>query len=68
MLLRGTLVSFDSGTWRAVVRLDSSAPQALTGVAVSRALASGEMVANRRVLLAPGDHGDVADIVVIAVW
>jgi hypothetical protein len=68
MLLRGILVSFDSGSWTAVVRLDGSAPQTLTGVAVSRALPSGEMVAGRRVLLAAGDHGDVADIVVVAVW
>ncbi len=68
MLLRGILVSFDSGTWTAVVRLDGSAPQTLTGVAVSRALPSSEMVTDRRVLLAAGDHGDVADLGVLAVW
>ncbi|MEX0784231.1 MAG: hypothetical protein WD557_16445 [Dehalococcoidia bacterium] len=68
MLLRGTLVSFDSTAYTAVIRLDGSATQTLTGVRVSRAIASAEMVAGRRALLAAGDHGDAADLVVIAVW
>lgn len=68
MLLRGTLVSFDAVTYTAVIRLDGSAPQTLTGIAVSRGIPSAEMVADRRVLLAAGDHGDVADLVVITVW
>ena len=68
MLFRGTLVSFDSGAWTAVVRADGSAPQTLTGVRVNRAIPSGEMVAGRRVLVAAGEHGDVGDLVVVAVW
>ncbi len=66
-MLRGTLVSFDSVTYTAVVRADGSAPQTLTGVRVSRGIASGEMVAGRRVLVAAGEHGDVGALVVFAV-
>jgi hypothetical protein len=68
MLIRGTLVSFDFGTWTAVIRADGSAPQTLTGVGVSRAIPADEMVAGRRVLVAAGEHGDVGDLVVLAVW
>ena len=68
MLLRGTLVSFDAGSYTAVVRADGSAPQTLTGVSVSRAISTAEMSAGRRVLIATGDHGDAADLVVVAVW
>ena len=67
MLLRGTIVSFDSVAYTTVIRLDGSAPQTLTGIAVSRAIPFAEMLANRRVLVAAGEHGDVADLVVIAV-
>ena len=65
---RGTLVSFSAGSYTASVRLDGSAPRTLDGVKVSRAIASGEMVASRRVLVDAGDHGDPADAVVVAVW
>jgi hypothetical protein len=68
MLIRGTLVSFDSTAWTAVVRADGSAAQTLTGIRVSRAIPSGEMVAGRRVLVAAGEHGDVGDLVVVAAW
>lgn len=64
---RGTLVSFNSGTYRATVRLDGSAPQVLTNVHCTR-LASAEFVADRRCLVDTGDHGDIDDAVVIAVW
>lgn len=67
-MLRGSLVSFDSTAYTAVVRLDGSAPQTVTGVRVSRAIPAAEMVALRRVLVVTGDHGDAADLVVIAVW
>lgn len=65
--LRGTLVSFNAGTYRAVVRLDGSAPQALTNVRCNR-LPSAEYTAGRRVLVDTGDHGDIEDAVVLAVW
>ena len=65
--LRGRLVRFDGRTWRAVVRLDGSASMELTGVAVSRALAEGEMVAGRTVLVETGVAGDPAEAILIAV-
>ena len=65
--LRGRLVRFDGTTWRAVVRLDGSASMELTGVAVSRALAGGEMVAGRIVLVETGEAGDPAEAILIAV-
>ena len=65
--LRGRLVRFDGSTWRAVVRLDGSASMELTGVAVSRALAGGEMVAGRTVLVETGEAGDPAEAILIAV-
>ena len=67
-VLRGTLVSFDSGTYRAVVRLDGSGPQALADVRTSRGIASAELTAGRRVLVDAGDTGDIADVVLTAVY
>ena len=66
-LLRGTLVSFNSTTFRAVVRLDGSTPQTLTNVRSNR-LASSVFTAGRRVLVDTGDHGDIEDAVLLAVW
>jgi hypothetical protein len=65
---RGRVVSFDSGSHTAVIRLEASSPQTLTGVRTSRAIASGDMTAGRRVILDTGDHNDPADFVVTAVW
>jgi molybdopterin-binding protein len=65
---RGKIVSFDSGTWTAVIRLDGSAAQTLTSVATARNIASAEMTAGRRVVLDSGDHNNPADFVVTAVW
>ena len=65
---RGTLVSFNSTTYRATVRPDGSGAQALTNLPVSRAIAAIEMVAGRRVALDAGAALDPEDLVVIAVW
>lgn len=67
-VLRGSIVSFDSTPYTASVRLDGSAPQTVDNVTVSRAIASGEMTAGRKVLLDTGDHNHPADFVVTAVW
>ncbi len=67
-VLRGILVSFDAGTYRAVVRLDGSGPQVLADVRTSRGIPSAEMVAARRVLVDAGDTGDIADVVLTAVF
>jgi hypothetical protein len=64
---RGTIVAFDDSTYRAAVRLDGSAPQVFTDVHVSR-LAAASIVAGRRCIIDTGDHADIEDAVVIAVW
>ena len=65
---RGTVVSFNAGTWKAVVRVDGSAPMTLTGVSTNRGIASADMAAGRSVVVDFGDHGDPADTVVMAVF
>jgi len=50
-IYRGKIVAFDSGTWTATIRLDSSSPQTLTTIATARNIASAEMTAGRRVLM-----------------
>lgn len=67
-VLRGVVVSFDSTPFTASVRLDGSAPQTVDNVTVSRAIASGEMTAGRKVLVDTGDHNHPSDFVVTAVW
>lgn len=65
---RGKIVSFNAGTWTAVIRLDGSAAQTLTGVATARNIAAAEMTAGRKVVLDSGDHNNPTDFVVTAVW
>ena len=67
-VLRGTLVSFDSPTFRATVRLDGSPSQSLAGLPVSRGLPAPEMVPGRRVLLEQGQPHNPGEMVVVAVW
>jgi len=68
MIYRGKLTAFDSGTYKATVRLDGSAAQTLSGIATSRAIPSAEMTTGRKVLVDTGDHNDPADIVLTAIW
>jgi molybdopterin-binding protein len=65
---RGTVVSFDSGTWKAKVRLDGSPAQVLDSVATNRGIASADMSAGRKVLVDTGDHNHPSDFVVTTVW
>ena len=65
--LRGRLVRFERSTWRAVVRLEGSASMELTGVAVSRAIPAGQMVAGRGVLVDTGDAHDPAEAILTAI-
>lgn len=65
---RGTLKSFNAGTYRADVQLTGSLSTYLTGVAVSRAIASGEMVTGRNLALLFFEEGNPSDAVVTAVW
>ena len=66
-VLRGALVSFDAGTYRASVRVDGSVATSLVGIAVAANIPAGEMVAGRRVLIDSGETGDIGDMVVYAV-
>lgn len=68
-VLRATLVSFTTGPpWAADVRPDGGPGLTLTGVAVSRAIPSGEMTPGRKVLVDTGDHHDPNDAILFAVW
>ena len=67
-LLRGRLVSFDSGAYTAAVRLDGSAAMALEGLAVAANIPAAEMVSGRRVLVDSGETGEAGDLVVYAVF
>jgi hypothetical protein len=66
--VRARIVSFDSTNYLAVLRLDGSAPQTVTGVRVSRDLAAADMAVGRRVLIDPGASGEADEWVVFAVW
>lgn len=68
MIYRAKLVSFNSGTYRAVARLDGSSPQVLTDLRVNRAIPTGEMTTGRPCLVDTGDHGDPADAILTAIW
>lgn len=67
-LSRGTIVSFASSTGTAVVRVDGSGSLVLTGIAVARGLGSADLVANRRCIVDTGEHNNVGDFVVTAVY
>ena len=49
MVVKGTLKAFDSAAYKATVQVDGSIGHFLTGVPVSRAIPSAEMVAGRTV-------------------
>jgi hypothetical protein len=66
-ILRGTLKSFDSGTWTASVQLAGSISNYVT-VPVSRAIDSAELVAGRSVAVLMFDASNPDDAVLTAVW
>lgn len=65
---RATVVGFSAITWLASIRPDGSPSQTLDNVRTARNIASAEMTGGRRVLFDTGDHGDIADIVIFAVF
>lgn len=67
-LRQGTLKSFDATGWLATVQLTGSLQVWLKSVPVSRAIASGEMTAGRKVAVALFDPANPNDAVVFAVW
>jgi hypothetical protein len=67
MTLRGTVVSFDAGTYTSVLRIDGSTVTTATAVKTARNIAAAELTANRRVLVDTG-NGDADDWLVIAAY
>lgn len=67
-LRRGTVRTFDSGTYTASVQLAGSLPTDLSGIAVARNIAAAEMVAGRSCAVIFFDPSNPGDAVVIAVY
>jgi hypothetical protein len=67
-LRKGVLKSFDSGNYKATVRLASSYKVYLEDIAVARNLPSVEMVTGRKVALVFFDEHNPKDAVVVAVY
>ena len=68
-LRRGTIRRFDSSSFTADVQPDGSVPTWLTGVRISRAIATAEMLAGRSCIVAfAADPSDPTEAVVIAIY
>ena len=67
-LFRGKIVSFDSGTHAAAVRLDGSGPQVLAAVPATKGIAAADVSVGDRVIVDTGDHHQPDDFVVTAVF
>lgn len=65
---RGTLQSFDAGSYTASVLITGSTGVLLTAVAVARNIASGEMTPGRSVAIQFFDIANPSDGVLLAVW
>jgi hypothetical protein len=65
---RGVLQAFDAGTYLATVAMTGSIGVWLDGLAVSRAIASTEMIAGRHVGVLFFDTSNPNDAVICAVW
>ncbi len=68
-LRRGTVRGFDSSSFTADVQLDGSVSTWLTGVRISRAIPSSEILAGRSCIIAfASDPSDPTEAVVIAIY
>ena len=68
-LRRGTVRGFDSSSFTADVQLDGSVPTWLTGVRISRAIRSRDVLAGRSCIVAfAPDPSDPTEAVVIAIY
>ena len=65
---RGILQAFDSGSYLATVAMAGSFSVWLEDVPVSRAIATGEMIAGRNVAVLLFDASNPDDAVICAVW
>ena len=67
-LKRGTLRDFDGGSYTATVEMAGSIAVWLSGLAVARNIASGELTAGRKVAVIFFDGSNPNDAVLSAVW
>lgn len=65
---RGILRAFDSGTYTASIEIVGSIAVWLTGVPVSRDIASGDLVTGRKVAVLFFEPSNQNDAVLCAVW
>lgn len=68
MIERGELLAFDAGSYLATIRMAGSLSSVVAGMAVSRGIASAQMVVGRRVAIAAFDAANPADAMVIGVF
>lgn len=67
-IVPGVLRAFDAGTFLARVTLTGSLAMGLADIPTSRAIASADMVAGRKVAVLIFDETKATDAVVIGVW
>lgn len=65
---KGVVKAFDAGTYKATVQVAGSLSVWLSGVAVARNIAVGEMVAGHGCAVLFFDAANPQDAVVVAVW
>jgi hypothetical protein len=65
---RGVLRDFDSGSHTATVEIDGSVASYLSGIPVSRDIASGDLVTGRSVAVWFFEAGNPTAAVLMAVW
>ncbi|MDE3078252.1 MAG: hypothetical protein KGJ86_22740, partial [Chloroflexota bacterium] len=65
---KGTLRSFDAGSYTATVQLDGSLFVYLPGIPVNRGIGAAVMIAGASVALAVFDANNPADAMVVGVW
>ena len=65
---RGTLRSFNSGSYTATVEIAGSIAVWLSGVPVARNIAGAELTAGRNVVILQFDAANPQDAVLTAVW
>jgi hypothetical protein len=62
-----TLVSFDNGTYTAVIQLTASPDTTIASVPVSRAIAAATMVVGQSLCVIFFDHNNSADAMVVGI-
>lgn len=65
---KGTLKSFNSGSYTATVRLDGSDKVYMDGIAVARNIPAGEMIAGRKLAVILFDEHNLKEAVVAGVF